>query len=109
MKRLILILFILLIPLSAFALDQMKDKDLDQVTAGFGVSAAQDAAPLAAPPAVASSIAGDITPVTPPAELVGQAIVDGGYANDRQDDTTRMITYTSNMNDLRVAATLGFF
>jgi len=87
----------------------MKDKDLDQVTAGFGVSAAGDAALLAAPAGDANTTAGNVTPVTPPAALAGQAIVDGAYANDRQDDTTRMTTYTANMNDLRIATTLGFF
>jgi len=109
MKKLILILFIVLIPLSAFSLDQMQDNELDKVTARFGVSSAADAAPLTAPPAEAYSTAGNVTLVTPPASLTVQAILDGAYTNDRQDDNMRTITYFQNMNNLRIAATLGFF
>lgn len=67
MKKLILIVIIILIPVYALALDQMKDNELDQITARFGVGAAQDAAPLAAPAGDVNATAGNITPVTPPA------------------------------------------
>jgi len=108
-RTFIFLIALYLIPASAIALDQMNDKELDRVTARFGIGAVQDAAPLTVPPADASAIAGNITPTTPPASLTVQAILDGSYANDRGDDTTRMTTFFTNMNNLRIAATFGFF
>ncbi len=109
MKKLILILLVLCLPMSAFALDQMKDKDLDQVTARFGASAAGDASALAAPAGDASTTAGNVTPLTPPAALVGQAIADGAYGNDRVNDVTGMTTFVVNTSNMITAPSLGFF
>ncbi|RJP75627.1 MAG: hypothetical protein C4522_20690 [Desulfobacteraceae bacterium] len=109
MKKIVLITIFCLIPIVSFALDQMKDAELDQVTGRFGASAASDAGALAAPMGDAGVISGDISPAAEPASLGVNAILDGAYANDRQDDATTMTTYFVNQSRIVSVASLGFF
>jgi hypothetical protein len=109
MKKLIVILLLCLIPVTSFGLEVMGDKEMDKITGRFGASAAGDAGSLSAPASDAGFHAGNIAPAAEPASLVGAAISEGTYANDRGDDVTKMTTFFVNVNNVRIAATLGFF
>lgn len=109
MRKLIVIILICLIPITSFGLEAMGDKEMDQVTGRFGASAAGDAGSLSAPASDAGFHAGNISPVGEPAALVGAAISEGTYANDRQDDVMKMTTFFVDVNNVRIAATLDFF
>jgi len=110
MKIIILITIALcMIPLSSFALDQMKDSELDQVTGKFGTSAISDASALSAPAGEVGAIAGNLSPLAEPASIGVNAISEGSYYNDRANDVTSFTTYFVITGDVVRAPGLGFF
>ena len=109
MKKVILVIIFCLTPFVSFALEQMGDPELDKVTGRFGTSAVSDASVLTAPIGDAGSIAGDFSPASEPASMGVELILDGSYANDRQDDATKMTTYFVDQSNIVGAASFGFF
>jgi len=108
-KIALLIIILFLIPSFSYSLDEMKDKDLDQVTARFGVGAVQDAAPLAAPAGDVNAMQGDVTPLTPAVSAAAEA---GGRVSDQINiinDVTPATTAVSNASTFRNAVGLGVF
>lgn len=110
MKKIILTAIVLcMIPLSSFALDQMKDSELDQVTGKFGTSASSDASALSAPAGDTGAVAGNVSPAAEPAAIGVNVILEASYYNDRTNDVTSLTTYFVNTGDVIRAPGLGFF
>lgn len=110
MKKIILFTIALcIIPISSFALDQMKDSELDQVTGKFGTSAISDASALSAPVGDAGAVAGNVSPLAEPASIGVNAILEGSYYNDRANEVTSFTTYFVDTGNVISAPGLGFF
>jgi len=109
MKQIILIIIFCIIPFTAFALDQLADTELDQVTGRFGSEAASDAQPLATPVSDASSNVSNFTPALEPTALGYFGVMSVSNSAESSDNVNTLTKYFSDQREVVTAVGLGFF